>query len=253
MVRWSVGKHVIPRSSRANAFFGLSVRADEGRRVLMGHSVFKSHRVGGGYFCPDGYFGVKDKSQLALPFTDAPTLDKFAEDFRLQRTDESGLSVVVPWVDPEITVATLIDAVVRGYFYPILTGALTVTVETPEKTMVNSTRTGFGAGRWKHRSRCARGWGRAPEAGPHLAAAKSSIGAPHHQGRFARENTASDRRSIRASSAERCAIGSRSETCWRRDTPGAVPSRSSDAPVSQPSRRSCSNRRKYPRKRRLRR
>ena len=45
-------------------------------------------------------------------------------------------TVVVPWVDPEITVATLIDAVVRGYFYPILTGALTVTMETPEKTMV---------------------------------------------------------------------------------------------------------------------
>jgi hypothetical protein len=56
--RWGVGKHVFPRSSRANTFFGLSVRADDGSRVFMGHSVFKSHRVGGGYFCPDGYPGA---------------------------------------------------------------------------------------------------------------------------------------------------------------------------------------------------
>ena len=134
--RWGVGKHVFPRSSRANAFFGLSVRAEDGKRVLMGHSVFKGHHAGGKYFCPDGYFGVKDTSGPVLPFVDTATLDKFAEDFRVQRTDESGLSVVVPWVDPEITVATLIDAAVRGYFYPILTGALTVTIETPEKPFV---------------------------------------------------------------------------------------------------------------------
>lgn len=132
--RWGVGKHVFPRSSRANAFFGLSIRADDGKRVLMGHSVFKSHRAPGGYFCPDGYFGVKASSQLALPFTDSATLDKFAQVFRIERTDESGLSIVVPWVDPEITVATLINAAVRGYFYPILTGAISVTIETPEKT-----------------------------------------------------------------------------------------------------------------------
>ena len=134
--RWGVGKHVFPRSSRANAFFGLSVRANDDKRVLMGHSVFKGHHAGGKYFCPDGYFGVKHASGLVLPFTDATTLDKFAQDFHIQRTNESGLSVVVPWVDPEITVQTLIDAVVRGYFYPILIGALSVTIETPEKAVV---------------------------------------------------------------------------------------------------------------------
>jgi hypothetical protein len=39
----------------------------------------------------------------------------------------------MPWVDPEITQVDLIEAVVRGYFYAIVTGALSVTVETPEK------------------------------------------------------------------------------------------------------------------------
>jgi hypothetical protein len=139
--RWGVGKHVFPRSSRANTFFGVSVRHGDGKRVMMGHSVFKSHRAGGKFYCPDGYFGKKDSSGLVLPISDDATLDKFSEEFCIKRTTESGLSVVMPWVDPEITARTLIEATVRGYFFPILTRALSVTVETPEKTIVidNST------------------------------------------------------------------------------------------------------------------
>ncbi len=134
--RWGVGKHVFPRSSRVNTFFGLSVRKDDGERVMMGHSVFKSHRSDGKFYCPDGYYGTKDDSGLILPITDAVTLDGFCRDFRIKRTNESGLSVVMPWIDPEITAKALIEAVVRGYFYPILAGALTVTVETPDKSEV---------------------------------------------------------------------------------------------------------------------
>jgi len=134
--RWGVGKHVFPRSSRANAFFGLSVRHDDGKRVMMGHSVFKSHRAGGKFYCPDGYYGEKDGSGLVLPISDAATLDRFSKEFQIKRTTESGLSVVMPWIDPEITAKALIEAAVRGYFFPILTGALSVTVETPKKTVV---------------------------------------------------------------------------------------------------------------------
>ena len=134
--RWGVGKHVFPRSSRANAFFGLSVRDDDKKKILMGHTVFKSHRTGGKFYCPDGYFGSKDGYGLVLPVTDVHTIEKFTKDFHIKRTTESGLSVVVPWVDPEITANALIEAAVRGYFFPILTGALSVTVETPETSLV---------------------------------------------------------------------------------------------------------------------
>jgi hypothetical protein len=81
--RWGVGKYVFPRSSRANAFFGLSVRSDDKKRYLLGTSVFKSHRVAGKYYCPDGYFGVKNPSDFILPVDDKPTLDKFCKDFNL--------------------------------------------------------------------------------------------------------------------------------------------------------------------------
>lgn len=134
--RWGIGKYVFPRSSRANTFFGLTVRNSDNKRLLLGTSIFKSHRVDGKFYCPDGYFGNKEESSLVLPISDSATLDEFSKEFCLKRTSESGLSVVMPWIDPDITEGTLIEAVVRGYFYPILTKALAVTVETPGKTFV---------------------------------------------------------------------------------------------------------------------
>ncbi len=49
------------------------------------------------------------------------------------------VSVVIPYIDPDFTINHLKEAVVLGYFYPILTGVLTVTVETPtEKVEINA-------------------------------------------------------------------------------------------------------------------
>ena len=131
--RWGVGKYVFPRSSRISSVFGFTVRADDDKRLLMGTSVLKSHIVGGEHFTPDGYFGEPHKgTHFVLPFTDTATLDAFSADFRLSRRKESGLSIVVPWLDEEFTAQQLIEAVVRDYFYPILSGGLCVEIETPE-------------------------------------------------------------------------------------------------------------------------
>jgi hypothetical protein len=137
--RWGVGKYVFPRSSRANMLFGLTVRADDSKRMLMGQSVLKSHKVANNHYSPDGHGGELGVEGLVLPLSDAPTLDEFCRDFRLTRTNEPGLSVVIPWLDPEFTLDHIKEAVVRGYFFPILTGALVVTVATPEsKTEINA-------------------------------------------------------------------------------------------------------------------
>jgi hypothetical protein len=137
--RWGIGKHVFPRSSRLSTFFGLTVRADDSQRLLMGQTVLKSHRINGTHFSPDGYFGVIRPDKLVMPFKEVATLDQFCRDFRLARRNEPGLSVVVPWLDLDFTINHLKEAVVSGYFYPILTGALVVTIETPdEKVEVNA-------------------------------------------------------------------------------------------------------------------
>ena len=62
-------------------------------------------------------------------------LDKFCADFNLKRVDQPGLSLVVPFVDPNFTATHLKETVVSGYFYPILTGALEVVVESPTESV----------------------------------------------------------------------------------------------------------------------
>lgn len=131
--RWGIGKCVFPRASLVNSFFGLSRRHDDNLTILMGQSVFKSHRTNGKFYCPDGYFGIKEANDVVIPFTDSTIISKFANTFKLEREAQPGLSIVVPWVDPEITINALIEATIRGYFIPILNGSLSVIIETPDQ------------------------------------------------------------------------------------------------------------------------
>ncbi len=50
--RWGLGKTVFPASSRINAFFGMTVRSEDNRTLLMGQSVLKMHSIGDAQFQP---------------------------------------------------------------------------------------------------------------------------------------------------------------------------------------------------------
>lgn len=127
---WGLGKDTFFRASKVNTVFGLTVRDDDRRRLLMGKTVLKSHYVGEGYF-QDGYFGIKsDTTDMVMPVEDGGAIDRFRKAFQLERGNDSGLSVVVPWLDPEITETAVTQAVFRNYFYAILQGDLDVMVET---------------------------------------------------------------------------------------------------------------------------
>ncbi len=132
--RWGIGKHVFPRSSRISTYFGLTVRADDGAHFLMGHTILKSHNLNGDNYAPDGYFGDPNQdNDFILPITDKKMLDRFRRDFHLSRENEAGLSIVVPFVDSDITIEHLKHAVIAGYFYPILKGELVVDIETTSR------------------------------------------------------------------------------------------------------------------------
>lgn len=137
--RWGIGKYVFPRSSRINAVFGLTVRHDDGKRLLMGRAVLKSHSVAGTAFTPDGGYGHLHENGMVLPIDEAVRLDAFSATFQLKRRDESGLSLVVPYVDAEFTPAMMVEAMVRDYFYPILAGSLVAEIATPhtDATVIN--------------------------------------------------------------------------------------------------------------------
>jgi len=126
--RWGLGKTVFPASSRINTFFGLSIREEEPRRLLMGQAVLKVHSVDGNRRYPYGYFGVLEDGQFAMPIADAGLINEFASRFGLERKNDPGLSLVIPFPQPEITHDEMVKAVVRQFFYPILSGSLTVVV-----------------------------------------------------------------------------------------------------------------------------
>ena len=128
--RWGLGKFVFPRSSRIRSFFGLTVRHDDKKRLLVGQSILRSHHVGEKSYTPDGWFGKKpDRNEAALPVSDQRCINKFIADFGLKRGADPGLTLVVPYCDERWTSAAVIEAVVQDYFFPVLNGQLVVTVE----------------------------------------------------------------------------------------------------------------------------
>lgn len=129
-----VGKATFFQASRVNTLFGLTVRHEDGRRLLMGRTVLRSHALGDNRHHGDGYYGVPSEPHpdFILPIEADDFIQRFAEVFHLERQNETGLSVVVPWPDTEISEDNLIQSVCKNYFHAILKGDLEVWVEIPE-------------------------------------------------------------------------------------------------------------------------
>jgi hypothetical protein len=136
---WGVGKTVFPRSSQISTFIGLTVRSSDQKQFLLGRSILKYHRLGLQAFKSDGYFGMPREDGLMLPADDKATIAEFKKDFGVQRVEQSGLSIVIPWYDIEgedtLTWKSIATAVLTGFFYPILMGHLGVTIQSPTATI----------------------------------------------------------------------------------------------------------------------
>ncbi|MCS7071508.1 MAG: hypothetical protein NZM00_08390 [Anaerolinea sp.] len=137
--RWGLGKSVFYTISNLNTFFGITNPVNNrDTLLLMGQAVLKSHPsdTGGDELTPYGYYGrFEDTSpHFALPITDREQTRHFCQVFKLLRWHheqgtQSGLSIVVPQPNADLTAAEIIRAAVDQYFYPILDGTLYVRVQ----------------------------------------------------------------------------------------------------------------------------
>lgn len=131
---WGVGKTVFPRSSRISGFIGYTVRSCDDQRMLLGRSILRYHTVDDVPYKSDGYAGVQRDDGFVLPANDSAVIEAFRQDFRVERDDEAGLTVVVPWYvttgDSAITAGALLRAAVSGFFHPMLAGDLIVEIDT---------------------------------------------------------------------------------------------------------------------------
>lgn len=125
--RWGLGKLVFPMSSQARCFFGLTRREGEDSSLLLGEGVLRTHTHQGQKYAPHGHYGEVNAGKI-LPISDKKFIEEFASQFGLQRTDEPGLSVVIPWPHEQPDLQELIATVARNYLWPILAGSLIVDV-----------------------------------------------------------------------------------------------------------------------------
>lgn len=131
---WGLGKWVFPDASIVNAYFGLTQRASEDRVLLMGMALLKTHRIGSDKYPPYGYFaagsGADDDAWLPMPVdsdADHDFVDTLLE-LNLDRLDEPGLSVLIPFPKAELTHDSIARAVLTQYFVPIVKNDLIVEI-----------------------------------------------------------------------------------------------------------------------------
>ena len=134
--RWGLGKTVFQAASRINSFFGITVRNNDDRMLLMGQSVLKIHKANGTRYAPYGYFG-QFNGELALPIEEPKFLKQFSDHFLVDRFEKPGLSVLVPFIDKEIEpdkfAKKFVNSVVKHYLFPILAGNLIVEIKHDQK------------------------------------------------------------------------------------------------------------------------
>jgi len=126
--RRGLGKLVYSLSSRLRSFFGLTITTDSGVPLLMGQTVLKTRRIDGRRYPPHAYFSETKHSEprmgLPIPTTDESFISNFRRQFSLQRANEPGLSLVIPYPNPGLHEDVMISAGILSYFIPILRGQL---------------------------------------------------------------------------------------------------------------------------------
>ena len=131
--RHGIGKYVFPYTSAIRMFIAATIRSTDSRLLVAGQSVLKSHQVDGIQYTPDGWWGnfevCDGEDYLPLPAVDDGILDRLQADFGLRRgSEDTGLSVVMPFIQDEVSSEKLTEHVVREYFWPIMTGLLEVEI-----------------------------------------------------------------------------------------------------------------------------
>ncbi|WP_456767855.1 hypothetical protein [Bradyrhizobium sp. USDA 3650] len=125
--RWGLGKLVFSSSSSIKTLIGLTRREDDPTTCLMGQAILKNHKIGSAENDSVGFW-CHSNPVKGLPTTDQQTCDQFSRFTQLERANETGLSLVIPYVLPEIEAEHLVQATLKNYYFPILTGRLVVDV-----------------------------------------------------------------------------------------------------------------------------
>lgn len=127
--RWGLGKLVYSSTSELGAFFGLTIREHDNTPHLMGQTVLNLRKVDGIEYPPHAFFADVDGkdnpyTEIPVPIKDKQIVSNFITQFCLERSDQPGLSVIIPFPNPNFSIDSLIGTAIANYFYPLTTGQL---------------------------------------------------------------------------------------------------------------------------------
>lgn len=126
--RWGLGKLVYSTSSQVGVFYGATYRKGDPQIQVMGQTVLNLRKVDGKEYPPHGFFadteGEDIYTKIPVPLKDNDLIGKFVDEFSLNRNDNTGLSVIIPFPNPDFSVDHMIRDSIINYFYPLITGQL---------------------------------------------------------------------------------------------------------------------------------
>ena len=132
-----VGKVVYQITSNVNSCLVFSSRADssvpdEPSNLLFGKCVLDPHELNGVKWLPESQWMIDVPSEggsTYLPSSDEVEINSFRDDFTIARKlNESGTSIVIPYVDEDFSARRLAQCVAQDYFIAILDGRVEVLV-----------------------------------------------------------------------------------------------------------------------------
>jgi hypothetical protein len=126
--RWGLGKLVFPSASSVRVVLGLTRRGGEKMPWLMGQAILRNHAIKNREHDSVGFWCSESDDRKGAPTGDPKICEPVARAAGLVRKSEPGLSLMIPYLLPDITKNLLIEATVRNYYFPILTGRLCVIV-----------------------------------------------------------------------------------------------------------------------------
>jgi hypothetical protein len=128
--RWGLGKLVYSTTSELGVFFGATCRDGDPGTYIMGQTVLNLRTYNGQRYPPHAFFSdmSSDDPQdgLPVPIKNTDFVERFEKQFCLERNGEPGLSVVIPFPNRSFSLENMIGVSVANYFYPLITGQLTL-------------------------------------------------------------------------------------------------------------------------------
>jgi len=121
--RWGMGRANNMAASVLKAIYGVTSRSEDGKILFFGLSEMRVHDLDGERFQPYGVFGVADDRDVVPP--DADEAVRLGALLGCRRgADETGLSILIPALSPEVTPQSIVQAVIERQCAQIALGQI---------------------------------------------------------------------------------------------------------------------------------